>query len=92
MPHLGNGFLQAGMYQDIPYILQGGISYTFVVQSPDQAVFDLDLFDENANKVESSPVVGSLAGCEVTPLWSGGFTVRVICRQGAGRFALVSDP
>lgn len=92
MPHLGNGYLQAGMYQDIAYVLQGGAPYTFMAQSPDTAVFDLDVFDENANKVETSPVVGALAACQLTPMWTGPFTVRVICRQGAGRFALVSQP
>lgn len=91
MTYLGNSYLQAGMYQDIAYVLQGGVRYTFAVQSPDVAAFDLDVFDENANKVDTSPVIGALATCQVMPLWTGAFTVRVICRQGAGRFALVSQ-
>lgn len=92
MPFLGQGFLSVGMYQDIPYVLQAGITYTFTLQSPDSAVFDLDLFDQNANKVDTSPVMGPVAQCEVTPLWSGPFTLRVICRQGSGRFSLMSNP
>jgi hypothetical protein len=92
MPFLGQGFLSIGMYQDIAYALQGGIAYTFTIQSPDAAVFDLDLFDQNANKVDTSPVMGSLAQCEVTPLWSGPFTLRILCRQGEGRFVLASNP
>jgi hypothetical protein len=92
MPFLGQGFLSVGMYQDIPYVLQSGITYTFTIESPDMAGFDLDLFDQNANKVATSPVVGPVAQCIVTPFWTGPFTLRVICRGGTGRFLLVSHP
>ncbi len=92
MTFLGQGYLAAGQYQDVVYMLQAGMTYFIAVQTPDAAAFDLDLFDENANKVDTSPVIGAVAGCQVTPMWTGPFTFRIICRQGVGRFTLVGEP
>jgi hypothetical protein len=93
MTVLGEGTLGAGYYQDIPYILTWGITYTLVVQVADpNAQFDMDLFDQNRNLVDTSPVVGVVCGCQVTPKWTGPFTVRVKCLSGYSAYRLISEP
>jgi hypothetical protein len=91
MPFSGQGFLQAGQFQDMNCYLQAGITTVIDIQSPDFAVFSLQLFDQNINKVDTDWGLGD-AQCQVTPAWSGPFVLRITCHQGAGRFLLQIFP
>jgi hypothetical protein len=93
MTVLGRGALEAGFQQDFRYVLRAGVTYTLAVQSDDVTVaFGLELFDENGILVQTSPVAGYLAACQVCPLWSGPFTVRVRCLRGCASYTLLSNP
>ena len=93
MTILGQGSLSAGMWQDLVYYLQGGVDYTIYVQAETPtAIFDLDIFDQDANKLDTSPIVGYSAAVQVTPIWTGAFTIRVKCLRGTGYYSLNCEP
>jgi hypothetical protein len=94
MAVLGRDELAAGQSASYPSIkLSANVEYTIIVQSDDPTVaFDVNVFDENDNNVSTSSVYGAFIGCQVTPRWTGLFTIVVTCVRGYSAYSLVISP
>lgn len=93
MTLLGQGFLLPGQHRDVAVQLTANVTYRIRVTAADPTVdFDLAVFDENANPVSVDASLNADAHCQVTPVWTGPFFVRVACARGSGNYALHSEP
>ena len=93
MALVGRDELSKGYHHDYPgIVLNGGVKYIIIVQADYPGVgFDLDVFDENDNMVQTAPSVGDFTGCYVTPRWRGQFTIRVKCLRGTSSYTVKID-
>ena len=70
--------LGAGASTDWEYQLQEGVTYHFIsVCDQDCGDLDLTLFDESGNQVSEDTTEDSVPIVEVTPRWTGKFTLNV---------------
>ncbi len=94
MPLVGRDQLAKGQsdtYRNVK--LSAGILYTIMIKADEPSVmFDVDVYDENGNRVSTSPIYGSTIGCQVAPRWTGLFTIVVTCVRGFSEYSLVVAP
>jgi hypothetical protein len=85
----GWGSLSAGQQDHYDVTFEGDITYHIYVAPVDpRADFDLYVFDENENLIDSDDDVDSDALCVVTPRWTGPFDIVVACDSGVSSYGL----
>jgi hypothetical protein len=89
------GSLGNGGYNDITLNVRDGVSYAIVgVCDSDCRDIDLELYDDNGNRIVADTGSNDTPGVRFTPRWSARFTIRVTmascsnapCRYGIGFF------
>jgi hypothetical protein len=85
-----SGYLHAGQHEQMTMVLEAGVTYVLSV-CPEDPFTDLDLliYDEHGNIVDRDQDATSEALCNVTPLWTGPFTIVVACQSGRSGYELL---
>jgi len=69
--------LNDGHFRTSTLTLQKGVTYSILgVCDEDCADIDLVLFDENQNRIDADSLANAYPMLEVTPRWTGTFTIR----------------
>ncbi len=83
------GALMAGEAHSFDVVLTAGRPHEIYVRPDDPtADFDLQIYDEDGILVGEDATPNSDAGCIITPLWTGMFTVVVRAVMGASSYQL----
>jgi hypothetical protein len=92
MSLIGSGVLIAGQYHQYDVVLRAHMSHLIYVR-PDRSNvdFDLQIYDGGGNLVQWDEAPDSDAMCRVTPLWTGTFSVMVICSAGASSYRVLIE-
>jgi len=92
MAQLGTGTIGAGADEYFETVLTAGRSHRIYVHPEDPSVdFDLSVYDQNGNLVDSDLSYSADAFCVVTPRWTGPFRLKVSAASGASRYTLIVE-
>jgi hypothetical protein len=87
------GFLAPGDQDRYVGDLQADVDYRIVVLADTpEADFDLYLYDENDNLVDLDDDPDSDAVCQITPRWTGPFTIVVECFNQPSGYEILIEP
>lgn len=83
------GPLAPGDMECWPVVLQADKVYEIYVEPSDPTVdFDLYVYDENDNPIDTDEDLNSDALCIVAPGWTGPFNIVVRCERGFSTYEL----
>lgn len=89
MPLVGSGVIGPGGSEYFDVVLTANHRYSVFVDAFDNSVdFDLQVYDENGNLIDSDVTPAADAYCTITPRWTGPFRLIVNAHRGMSGYRI----